>query len=67
MSRATGKPVTFYLRVEVTMTPDEEQAYRAERGLSPDESTRKDLAARTEEQLDGEGTLTGWWSAVRVR
>lgn len=62
-----GRPSTFYLRIEVTMTPDEQQAYRTECGLTADESTRRHLAARLEEQLDGEGTLNGWWSEVRVR
>ena len=57
---------SFRLTLWLSMTPAEEQAYRAEHALGDSDSTRRHLAARLQDQLDGEGEIAGWWHDARM-
>ena len=55
------------MTIWISMTAEEEQAYRSEHGLGPDDPLRAHLADHIRDHLDGDGELTGWWSITRVR
>ena len=63
-----SRRVTEYrMTIWISMTAEEEQAYRSEHGLGPDDPLRAHLADHIRDHLDGDGELTGWWSITRVR
>lgn len=50
---------TYRFTLLVSMTHGEEDTYRTEHALGDRESTRSSLASHIQDQLDGEGVLTG--------
>ncbi len=56
----------FRFWVRLRMTPEEQQAYRAEQAAGPGDSTRLLLAGTLQTEVDGTGLTSGWWHDVRV-
>lgn len=54
------------MHVRITMTAEQEDAFRAEHGLDATDSTRERLADVIADELSGLGEEYGWWDATAV-
>ncbi|MEE2050293.1 hypothetical protein [Nocardiopsis tropica] len=50
-------------QLDVWMSRGQEETYRADRTIPPEDDVRPDVATRIVQEVDGLGQLSGWWEA----